>query len=576
MATTSNPYTVSDYILDRLKSLGLDHLFVVPGDYASHFLTTLDASTTITRIPNINELGVGYAADGYGRFKGVAACSVQYGVGAFSILNCIAGAYVERVPVALIGPSPSTSNRVLTHTEGILFHHSTGELSADKTVMENVTVASIIVYDAVTAPAQIDAALVAMLTHRRPVYIEVLQNIFGAACAKPIGKLAAAPTVSEAASLEAAVDAAWAIIDRARLPLLWFGVEIQRFGLQALAQQLVTASGMYFTTTSLGKTVLDERQAQFCGTYAGPASPALTRTIAALSDGVIALGTIITDDYLDIMKADYGKMVQVTVDGARIGYADFARVGLEYFMEALLKRFQSYSKFPKRYRKPTYEAEKLARPLAIDPLNYDRFYQILSEWLIADNHIENAKLILGESTSLYVFGNLFGMPQDSFVAQAAWGSLGHETGCALGVELATGKRPIVVAGDGGFMMICQEISSLVRQKSNAIVFVMSNGGYAIEQAFVNLDAFTPTGSYAPFDLLPEWDYLALAKAFGAKGFVVENVGQLRRVLRKLESQDGIPALVQVKIPLKDLPPQLCRLATPQPSLMDSGNCSVKL
>ncbi|MBL0018771.1 MAG: alpha-keto acid decarboxylase family protein [Bacteroidetes bacterium] len=574
MGNAAPTYTVSDYILDRLKSLGLKHMFVVPGDYASFFLDTLDSDPDIERIANINELGVGYAADGYGRFKGIAACSVQYGVGAFSILNCIAGAYVERVPMALIGPSPSTKNRITTKTQGVLFHHSTGDLEADQKVMENVTVASIVVRDGASAPAQIDNALIAMITHRRPVYIEVLQDIFGAGCTCPIGVLKAEKQVSESKSLAAAVDAAWTLLEKAKLPLIWWGVEIQRYGLQALAQEMVDVSGIMFTTTSLGKTVLDESQKQFVGTYAGPASPALTRAVVAATDCVLALGTIITDDYLDIMNADYGKMILSTDEGTRVGYSEFQFVAMEDFIAALLQRMRDSGKYPKRFAKPAYEASKTSRPLAVEGLTYDRFYSVMGEWLIGKGNIADAKLILGESTSLYVFGNLMGMPPDSFVAQAAWGSLGHETGCALGIELATGQRPIVVAGDGGFMMICQEISSLVRQKSDAIVFVMSNGGYAIEQSFVDINAFTPQGEYAPFDILPEWDYLALAKAFGAKGYVVETVGQLRRLLQKLETKTGVPALVQVKIPLKDLPLQLCRLATPQPSLQDSGNCSV--
>jgi indolepyruvate decarboxylase len=149
-----------------------------------------------------------------------------------------------------------------------------------------------------------------------------------------------------------------------------------------------------------------------------------------------------------------------------------------------------------------------------------------------------------------------------FIAQAAWGSLGHETGCALGIELGSGQRPIIVAGDGGFMMICQEVSSLVRQKSNAIIFVMSNGGYAIEQAFVDITAFSEAGQYAPFDLLPSWDYQALAKAFGAKGYAVTTVGKLQDVLGELALPTGQPALVEVKLSLKDQPPQLRRLAEP--------------
>jgi indolepyruvate decarboxylase len=559
-------YTVSNYILDRLKELNIRHFFEVPGDYASIFLNTLDNDPDIQRIGNINELGVGYATDGYGRFNGAAACSVQYGVGTFCIVNGFAGGYVERVPMVLIGPSPSTNARKLTATEGILFHHSTGNLAADKLVMENVTVASVVLSEGATAPALVDAALTAMLTHRKPVYIEVYQNVFGEACTPPVGKLSAIEASSEATSLAAILDAAWEAIQQAKLPVIWAGVEIQRYGLQGLLQQIVDASGLFFTTTSLGKTVLDETQKQFIGTFAGPASPAATRAVMEATDLPIALGTIITDDYLDIMASDYGKMILVDDETARVGYAQYSFVTMKDFMQGLLERFQSAANYPRKFRLPKHEPERRPQILGSQSMTYERFYYELGDWLIKQGNIVDAKLILGESTSLYVFGNLMGMPQDSFVAQAAWGSLGHETGCAIGVELATGQRPIVVAGDGGFMMICQEISTMVRNNSNAIVFVMSNTGYTIEQSFVDICAFTPSGKFAPFDLLPTWDYTALAKAFGAKGYVVENVRQLRNLLRKLKTRDGVPSLVEVKIPLKDLPPQMYRLAMdpPQP------------
>jgi indolepyruvate decarboxylase len=71
------------------------------------------------------------------------------------------------------------------------------------------------------------------------------------------------------------------------------------------------------------------------------------------------------------------------------------------------------------------------------------------------------------------------------------GSLGHETGCALGVALGSGKRPFVIAGDGGFMMTCQELSSLAKAGLNAVIFVISNATYAIEQAFVDVAPSSP-------------------------------------------------------------------------------------
>ncbi len=555
---------VAEYLIARLRQAGLQHLFAVPGDYASHFLEALDATPGIARIANVNELGCGYAADGYARLKGIGAACVQYGVGGFSILNATAGSYVERVPVAVISASPSTANRRLERTEGILFHHSTGDLLADQIVFRNVTVASEVIADPQTAPQQIDRAIVAMLTHRRPIYIEVLQDVWTLPCAAPRGTLAATAEPSDAAALAAAVDDAWQRIQEARLPVLWAGVEIRRFGLQDTLQQLVDASGLHFTTTSLGKTVLDEAQPKFFGTYAGPASPALTRAVMKATDCPIALGTIITDDYLDIMAASFGAMIEVTENEARIGYRYYRQVRLQDFLAALLARFAAAG--PRADALPEVADDPPAAPAAGAALSYNSFYREITGFLRRAGLFGKVTLVLGESTSLYVFGNLFGLPRDSFVAQAAWGSLGHETGCALGIALASGTRPFVVAGDGGFRMICQELSSLAAERCNAVVFVLSNDAYAIEQAFVNLKAFTPDGQFAPFDLLPAWDYLALATAFGARGFRVRTIAELTAALAAVEHLKDVPALVEVVIPQKDLAPQLARLAYTPPQL----------
>jgi indolepyruvate decarboxylase len=555
--------SVADYILARLKQAGLSHMFAVPGDYCGPFLEALDADPDIIRVPTINELGSGYAADGYARFTGIGAACVQYGVGTFSALNCAAGSFVERVPVAIISASPGTSSRLLEEQQQILFHHSTGNLHADRNVFAQVTVASEIVTDPSLAPGQIDRAITAMLTFHRPIYLEVAQNVWAQDCAAPAGTLAPVVPQSNAQFLQQIVAAAWGQIAAAQNPVLWFGVEVQRYGLQALAQRLVDVSGLPFTTTSLGKTVLDEGQAQFIGTYAGPASPKCTRDVMASCDCPVALGAIITDDYLNIMASSYGQMIAVNDDYARVGDAYFAQVTLAGFIEALAARFEADPAYPRCWT-PVATSEEDEEDAPAGQLTYNRLFRRLTGFLDEQGLYDSSVLVLGESTSLYVFGNLFGLPRDSFVAQAAWGSLGHETGCALGVALGSGKRPWVVAGDGGFMMVCQEISSLVRAGVNAAVFVMSNKGYAIEQAFVDIKAFTPEGSFAPFDVLPDWDYCALAKAFGAKGWRVETVDALMAALPEIAALTDVPALIEVVIPEKDLAPQLARLAAPTP------------
>jgi len=483
-----------------------------------------------------------------------------------SLLNCVAGSFVEFAPVAIISSSPGASSRLLEEHQKILFHHSTGDLLADREVFRQVTVASVVITDADAAPGEIDRALTQMLTRRRPVYIEVINSAWNEVCAEPSGHLAALPSYSDAASLRSAVEAAYAVLASAERPVLFLGVALQRLGLQKAAQQLVDLTGIPFTTTSLGKTVLDEGQELFAGTYAGPASPPSTNQLVTGSDCVLALGTIITDDYLNLMASSFAKMIRVSHGETRVGPTYFATVALADFVPALCDAVRNQP-LPNKPSPPhTAFAMSLPKPARGLRLTYELFYEALGAFLVGTPLRDNAVLILGESTSLYVLGNLFGLAADSFVAQAAWGSLGHETGCALGVGLGSGKRPLVVAGDGGFMMICQEISSLVQAKSDAVIFVMSNRGFAIEQAFVDLKAFEPGGSFAPFNVLPVWDYLALARAFGARGVRMKTTSELIDFLESLTGPASGPTLVEVVIPEHDLAPQLKRLAEPPPTL----------
>jgi indolepyruvate decarboxylase len=280
-------------------------------------------------------------------------------------------------------------------------------------------------------------------------------------------------------------------------------------------------------------------------------------------DCPIALGAIITDDYLDIMKQSFARMISVNDEEARIGVEYFHHVTLGDFVRGLIERFRANPGVVAPSFKPPKPPAIPPRPAANakpeEPLSYNVFYNELGAFLLGRDLLTSSSLILGESTSLYVFGNLFGMPRDSFVANAAWGSLGHETGSALGVMLGSGRRAFVVAGDGGFRMVCQELSSLALAKCNAIVFVMSNNVYAIEQAFVDLKAFQ-TGQFAGFDTLPPWDYPALAQAFGVVGKRVATVGALRQALDEVLALRDRPALIEVVIPKTDLAPQLKRLA----------------
>jgi len=566
------PFTVADYLLTRLKQLDVTEVFQIPGDYVKHFTQALEHFDGIETIGAINELDAAYAADAYARTRGLAAVSLQFGVSTASALNAIAGAWVERSPIVVISATPGADMRNITDMYDVLYHHSTGDLDADRKIYENVTVKAITLSTNVGAAEQIDELLIEAITHQRPVYIACYKEVWAQPCPPP-PKLPLKPRVvrSPALALENAVETAWAQITAAKHPLIFAGVEVLRFGLADLLQKIIDASGFLYTTTTLGKTVLDEGGKKFIGTYSDAASIDAVRTIVTESDCVLTLGTIITDDYLVFIESKYADMMLATTAGARVGYFKYADVTMRDFMEALLAKFKSDKAYPIKAVAPPQP--KYPQPWAAndDPvykdkpqlLTYNRFFQHSMKFLHDHDMLKDIVMTYGVSSSMYVATNAYGLKQGSFVSSAAWQCIGFETGAASGAQLGSGKRAWTVAGDGGFMMVCQSLSTLARNKLNAVIFVMSNQVYAIEQVYVDMSAFKPgpKNTFDAFDILPDWDYLALAKAFGAEGIRVETVDQLNAALARIRKIKDRPVLVEVVIPQKDLPGQMYRLGS---------------
>lgn len=572
-------FTVADYLLTRLKQLNVTDVFQIPGDYVKHFTQALEVFPGIATIGCANELDAGYAADAYGRTRGLAAISLQYGVSTFSALNAIAGAYVERSPVVVISATPGSDARNITNMYGVLYHHSTGNLSADEEVYSHVTVGAITLTTSAGAAEKIDNLIIEARTHQRPVYIACYKEVWAEPCPEPSAvPLTAFIAKSEPLALQNALTQAWSQITAAKQPLIFAGVEVLRHGLAPLLQEIIDASGFLYTTTTLGKTVLNENGNKFIGTYADAASiDSVVQTIAK-SDCFLTLGTIMTDDYLFFIENQYQNVVLANTEQVRAGYYIYVGVTMRDFMEGLLQLFKTavsngngipaYPLNMAAPAQPQYPEPWLSNSDAQwngqpDVITYNRFFQHTSKFLTDSNLLPEIVMTYGVSCSLYVATNLYGLSQNSFISSAAWQCIGFETGAAMGAQLGSGKRAWTIAGDGGFMMICQSLSTLARNNLNAVIFVMSNQVYAIEQVYVDITSFEPGSEHQfdAFDILPKWDYMALAKAFNAEGHRVTTITELNEVLKIVALTQDKPTLVEVVIPQKDLPGQMYRLGT---------------
>ncbi|GAA3870063.1 thiamine pyrophosphate-binding protein [Saccharothrix violaceirubra] len=574
--------TVARYLASRLASLGIEHVFGVPGNHLGPFLTAVGHTPGIEWIGTPTEVGAGYAADAYARVRPgprIGAAAVTYSVGAFTLLNPIGGSYVEYVPVVAINATPTYEQWLNYRAIGLLTSHMSQRRESNLDVYRQVTVDAQVVTNAALAPVQIDAALVACLSERRPVYLEVMEDVWDAPCASPVGDLTARTrpvTARNEQVLGRAVDAAVALIEELGRPILWAGEEVDRFDLAGPFGELVEATGIPFCTTIGGKAVLSEDHPYFVGVYNGKSSTPWVYTVFQKWARVrIGIGSWSTSKNLGGERSIGPDWIVAAHDGVSVGASYFPDVRLPAFVEALRDRL--VTRFGERHFEADYYARAHEAGLPVPSayrstravaagtgLTYDLLFDRVNDLLAASPRtytvVSDAGFSLLGSMSLHV------SEKDGYLAQNSWLSIGYSVGAATGVALVRqDRRPLVFVGDGSFQEVVQELSTHVRHGLRPVIFVLDNEGfYGIEQMLVAPCYYTKPPSSEPdyYNILHPWRYDALAQVFGTAtapmtGVEVASEEDLADLLRRLgDRADSVnygPVLVHVRLRRDDYP-----------------------
>lgn len=145
----------------------------------------------------------------------------------------------------------------------------------------------------------------------------------------PLPPVAPAPS-----TLDTAVDAAVSKIKAAKRPIVWAGVELQRFHVEDTFASLIDASALPFATSLLGKSVLSEDNPHYIGVYEGKSSNVGVQPLVQNSDCLIGLGILTTDINLLGITGVTGDSLTGVVpwsDQFILAANDAVRVGTQYF-----------------------------------------------------------------------------------------------------------------------------------------------------------------------------------------------------------------------------------------------------
>ncbi|MFE6743384.1 alpha-keto acid decarboxylase family protein [Streptomyces tubercidicus] len=606
--STSPTCTVAEYLGRRLEQLGITHLFGVPGDHLGPFLSTLHEKTTVRWVGTPTEGGAGQAADAFARVKsadadpslgeqGIGAVAVTYSVGAFNLLNAIGGAFAEYVPLIAINAAPSYEQWLNQQAIGLLTSHMSQRPESNLEVYRQVTVDAQAISNPGLAPTQIDSAITACLSHRRPVYLEVMDDVWAAQCPAPQGRLTRRErplTAQKQRLLDRAVTACVDLIRRYGSPVLWAGEEIDRFRLSDEFEQLVRETRIPFCTTIGAKSVVSEYTPGFSGVYNGKASSPEVAEVFRNAGCRIGLGSWATSKNLGGEQAIGDDWAVAAHEGVHVGASYFPDVQLARFLPALRERLVTEfgdGAFAADYFARAHDAGlPVARSTAAylaaqtggpypENLTYDSLFRHLNAFLEAqtgeppEEHGNPFTVVCDAAFALIGSMNLRMAERASYVAQNSWLSIGYSVGAATGVALGrrpADKRPMVFVGDGSFQETCQEMSTHVRHGLRPVVFVLDNEAfYGIEQMLVHpcyyAEDTPPSDGAAFYNELHPWRYEKLAEVFGSAkhpmhGFAVRRHDELTTLLQRIaDPSDAVnqgPIVVRVQLNRHDYPEAL--------------------
>jgi TPP-dependent 2-oxoacid decarboxylase len=546
-AVSEPPYTVGDYLLDRLAELGVTEVFGVPGDYNLEFLDHIVAHPRLRWVGNANELNAGYAADGYGRLRGMSAVVTTFGVGELSAANAVAGSYAEHVPVVHIVGGPTKDAQGTRRA----LHHSLGDGDFEHflRISREITCAQANLMPA-TATREIDRVLCEVREQRRPGYLLLSTDVARFETEPPTAELPHYTGGTSPRALALFKEAATQLIADHQLTVL-ADLLVHRLNAVDKLEALLAADVVPHATLMWGKSLVDESAPEFLGIYAGAASAKSVRQAIEEAPVLVTAGVVFTDMVSGFFsqRIDPVRTIDVGVQQSTVGHQVFAPLEMGAALDAITTILTE-----RGISSPAVQSNSDAipadRPGRDQPLNQNVLWDRFCDALTPGNIV-----LADQGTSFYGMAT-HRLPRGvTFIGQPLWGSIGYTLPATLGAGLAErDRRPVLLIGDGAAQLTVQELGAFSREGLAPVVVVVNNDGYTIERMI--------HGKTAPYNDIVRWSWADIPTALGVTNhltFRVQTYGELDDAFVAAAQHRDRMVLIEAVVQRLDIPDLLSDL-----------------
>ncbi|MCW8906744.1 MAG: indolepyruvate/phenylpyruvate decarboxylase, partial [Sedimenticola sp.] len=448
---------------------------------------------------------------------------VTYGAGAFNMVNSVACAYSEKSPLVVISGAPG-----LSEMQGdLLLHHQVKSLGSQYEVFREFTCDQVRLDDPRSAPEQIARVLRNCLEQSRPVYIEFPRDLVNAA-ADSVPLLE--PTRAEPMALAACAEEILQRVRAAQRPVILAGVEVRRYGLEDKVAELSRRLNLPVATSFMGRGLFSHSDCRLIGSYIGMAGdPAVSMTVEE-ADPLLMLGVIVCDSNFGVSakRLDIRHTINASDQEVQVGYHHYHDIPLAELVDELLRQaaVEEHHATP---LKPDYPRGLVADDATIDPTDIAR--------AVNDLFDRRGTLPIASDIGDCLF-TAMDMDNTRLVAPGYYATMGFGVPAGMGLQAATGERPIILVGDGAFQMTGWELGNCRRYGWDPIVLLFNNRCWGM------LATFQPESR---FNHLDDWRFAEMAGPLGGEGTRVTTRAELEVALERAAEKRGRFQLIEIML-----------------------------
>ncbi len=527
----------ADIVMEVLLEQGVDTVFGYPGGQVIDLFDSLyKYSDRITNILTAHEQGAAHAADGYARASGkVGVVFATSGPGATNLVTGIATAHLDSIPlVAITGNVPC----------GLIGRDSFQEVDITGVTMP-ITKHNFMVKDIDELADTLRLAFnIACSGRPGPVLVDIPKDVQTSVTAfenKPVAPLDAPPAPSDDA-IKKAAD----MIAQAKRPYIYCGGGVIISGASDEIKQLADKIDAPIGCSMMGISAIPDDDPRFLGMQ-GMHGRYASSVAHDEADLVIIAGGRLSDRATG-NKARFAKntkLIHIDIDAAELQKNIDVQLEIQGDVKDVVARLAEIA--PKKACPDWWERidelkkkETGAQNGRLTP------YDIVD--VIGENADEDTIIAtdVGQHQMWTAQRYPFKKPR-TFISSGGLGTMGFGMGAAMGAYMSTGKRAVLVTGDGSFAMNLNELATAVTYKIPLTIVIMNNGVLGMVRQWQTLFF---DRHYSNTTLERKTDFVKLADAFGAKGMRAYDKDEFDAAFKAAFKEDG-PVVIECIIDKDD-------------------------